>query len=66
MRSRWEAGQYSRTSHIFDAVTRQAKPGRRTVVPVEAASCRGMQSSTHPEMSRDSESTHGWTKRVQS
>ena len=64
MRSRWEAGQYSRTSHIFDAVTRQARPGRRTVVPVEAASRRGVQSSTRPEMSRDSEAAHGQLKRV--
>ena len=64
MRSRWEAGQYSRTSHIFDAVTRQARPGRRTVVPVEAASRGGVQSSTRPEMSRDSEAAHGQLKRV--
>ena len=51
--------------HGFDGMTHEAKPGRRTVVPVEATSCRGGQGNPVPEVSRDSEWSYGEAKRVQ-
>lgn len=38
MRIRWETGSYSRTFVCFEGKTHEVKPGRATVVPVEAVS----------------------------
>ena len=43
-------------------MTREAKPGRATVAPVEAASYSGWRK--HPEASGDSEPIYGKAKRA--
>ncbi len=48
----------------FDGMTHEAKPGRRTVVPVEAVSRRGFEENPGPEVSRDSEWSYGEAKRA--
>jgi hypothetical protein len=45
-------------------MTREARPGRVTEVPVEGASYFGWRK--HPEASADSERSHGEAKRVES
>ena len=48
----------------FDGMTHEVKPGRRTVVPVEATSRREPEANPGLEMSRDSEWSYGEAKRA--
>ena len=45
-------------------MTHEVKPGRRTVVPVEAMSRREVQANPDLEVSRDSERSYGLVKRA--
>ena len=45
-------------------MTHEVKPGRRTVVPVEAVSLRSFQANPGAEVSCDSEWSYGETKRA--